>query len=389
MPITRILIVDDEAVSRNLLRKALNEYESLEIVGSVSNCRLALKKIPQVTPDIVVMDVDMPETDVIQTVLEIRKSYPDLPVLMLCARKENKNAARVLQALAAGANDYIPKSRKPPEESETQKEFSKEFFDKIRPFCLGPLIRKKPGLRESSTDLLPQAPEVSGNFFLENQVRQPVTQKTSEESRANRVDILAIGVSTGGPEALSAVLSQLPADFPVPIVIVQHMPPEFTDHLARSLNRKTPLFVKEAQDGDLLSPGTVFLAPGGRHMTVRPENNRLLIRTHSGPPENSCRPAVDVLFRSVAEYFGSRTLAVVLTGMGQDGFLGSQKIHRSGGTIFVQDEPSSVVWGMPGALARSGLAGKVLPLQNVAQEIINRIWLGRSHSSYMPVKFIA
>jgi len=354
----------------------LSVYANLEIVGSVSDCRIALSKIPQVNPDIVMLDVNMPDTDVIQTLLEIRKTHPDLPVLMLCTQKHNKNAAKVLEALAAGANDYIPRSEKLDPESGARELFCKQLLQKIKPFCRSPFKQK------SSKTLEEHHPEsTASENTLETKIKSHGTQATSTGEETDRIDILAIGVSTGGPQALDKILPQLLENFPIPIVIVQHMPSDFTTLLAKRLNTRSAIGVTEGQKGDVLRPGHAWVAPGGMHMVIQPGKNGFQIDTHMGAPENSCRPAVDVLFRSVADCYGSHTLAIILTGMGQDGLRGCEAIRESGGTIFIQDEGSSVVWGMPGALARAGLASKVLPLDTMATAIEKRVWQGRLNPS--------
>jgi two-component system chemotaxis response regulator CheB len=191
-------------------------------------------------------------------------------------------------------------------------------------------------------------------------------------SSAERPAIVAIGVSTGGPNALAAMLPALPGDLPVPVVIVQHMPPMFTRLLAERLHAQSKLKVVEGQAGMALQAGTVYIAPGDFHMEVQASGASVLVRLVQTPPENSCRPAVDVLFRSVARAYGPRVLAIILTGMGQDGLRGCETIHEAGGRVVVQDEATSIVWGMPGFVARAGLAEKVLPLDTIAAEIVRR-----------------
>ncbi len=186
----------------------------------------------------------------------------------------------------------------------------------------------------------------------------------------SRVDVVAIGVSTGGPQALATLLPQIPASFPVPIVLVQHMPAMFTKLLAERLSTQTALQVSEGVDGGMLTAGKAWIAPGDFHMTLARKGSSVCLRMHQGSPENSCRPAVDALFRSVAEVYGPHVLGVVLTGMGQDGLRGCEVIKESGGRIIVQDEASSIVWGMPGFVARAGLADAVLPLNRLAAEIV-------------------
>lgn len=375
MRITRILIIDDQATNRNMLRKMLSVYANLEIVGSVSDCRIALSKIPQVNPDLIMLDVNMPDSDVIQTLLEIRKTHPDLPVLMLCMQKHNKNAAKVLEALAAGANDYVPRSEKLPAESEAREQFRKQLLQKLKPFCRGPFKQKS--IEQNNPEYLASTSE----NVVEVEIKSHETQATCKEKETDQINILAIGVSTGGPQALDKILPLLSANFPIPIVIVQHMPSDFTNLLAKRLNSRSSIGVTEGQKGDILRPRHAWLAPGGMHMVIQPAKNGFQLNTHMGPPENSCRPAVDVLFRSVANLYGSHTLAVILTGMGQDGLRGCEAIRESGGTIFIQDESSSVVWGMPGSLARAGLADKVLSLDRMAIAVEKRVWQGRLNPS--------
>lgn len=193
--------------------------------------------------------------------------------------------------------------------------------------------------------------------------------------------IVAIGVSTGGPNALADVIPQLPAGLPVPVVIVQHMPPIFTKMLAERLASKSQIRVEEGRPGEILEPGHAWLAPGDFHMAVERSGTSVHLITHRAPPENSCRPAVDVLFRSVAEAYGPRALGVVMTGMGQDGLRGSERIREAGGRVLAQDEATSVVWGMPGFVAQAGLAEKVVPLDQIAAEIVLRVSESRGAGS--------
>jgi two-component system chemotaxis response regulator CheB len=205
-------------------------------------------------------------------------------------------------------------------------------------------------------------------------VQKPVVRRPGLPGRA---DVVAIGASTGGPNALAEVLKGFAPTFPVPILIVQHMPPLFTRLLADRLTAKTSIRVREASDGDILSPGEALIAPGDLHMIVENSGAGVRVRTYSGPPENSCRPSVDPLFRSVAEVFGRHALAVVLTGMGRDGLAGAEEIRTARGQLVAQDEASSVVWGMPGFIARAGIADAVVPLHKMAREILGRVAIGR------------
>lgn len=349
MPKIRVLVVDDAVVMRRMITEALAKDSELEIVGTAANGRIALQKIPQVNPDLITLDVEMPDMDGLTTVREIRKSHPRLPVIMFSTATQ-KGATTTLEALGAGATDYVTKPANVGSISEGLKRLESELIPKIKAHC---------GKLASRGSLFgPAAPRLR---TVTPAVRQPV-------------EVVCIGASTGGPNALATVLSGLPATFHLPVLIVQHMPPVFTQALAERFNSLGPLHCVEAIDGQVIEPGCVYIAPGGKHMEVkRDTNGRRRIATHEGPPENSCRPAVDVLFRSIAEHYGATTLAVVLTGMGQDGLRGCRNIHEKHGNIVVQDEVSSVVWGMPGHVAHDGIADAIVPLDQVSLEITRRI----------------
>jgi two-component system chemotaxis response regulator CheB len=352
-----ILIVDDAVAMRQFLSKALSSDPALAVVGVAANGRIALAKIPQLNPDLVVLDVEMPEMNGLETLAAIRKTYPSLPVIMFSALTE-RGAAVTLDALALGANDYVTKPANMGGLQDSLGYIREQLIPKIKVFCCrdaDPTASITHATPLPTTPWLPPVPLAS----------------------RRRVDIVAIGASTGGPDALAALLPCLPAEFPVPIVIVQHMPPIFTRHLAGRLRSKAALCVGEASTGETLRPGQVWLAPGDFHMVLEQQGRDIRLKLHQAPPENSCRPAVDVLFRSVVGVYGARTLAVVMTGMGQDGLRGCQQIRAAGGQILVQDEASSVVWGMPGTVAKTGLADRVLPLPQLADEIVSRVWTGR------------
>ena len=225
------------------------------------------------------------------------------------------------------------------------------------------LTRPAHAVDGKSTSVAPQEKGAESSFEL----RLPTS------NRSRRIEIVAIGVSTGGPDALTTILPALPHDFPVPIVIVQHMPPEFTRRLADQLRSKAAINVSEGATNDLIFPGHAWLAPGGHHMVVVRDKQGARLQMTMSAPENYCRPSVDVLFRSVAEAYGASTLAVVLTGLGQDGLRGCEQIRATGGQVLVQDEASSVVWGMPGAVAKAGLADQIVPLKQLSEEITRRV----------------
>ena len=351
----RILIVDDAVVIRRLVSNCLAQDTEIEVVGTAANGQIGLAQIAQVNPDLVTLDIEMPVMDGLQTLVAIRKTYPKLPVIMFSTFTE-RGAGATLDALSLGANDYVTKPANMGSVGAAMEQIRGELIPKIKALC-----RRAP----TAPAAAPPGPGA--------EARKPVAARPAALARP---EILAIGVSTGGPNALSALLPGLSGNFPVPIVIVQHMPPLFTRLLAERLAALWALPAREGEAGALLRSGEVWLAPGGFHMEVVKATDGVRLRTHEGPPENSCRPAVDVLFRSVAQVFGPRSLAVVLTGMGQDGLRGCECIREAGGQVLAQDEASSVVWGMPGAVSHAGLAEKVLPLDELAAEINRRVQAG-------------
>jgi len=359
----RVLVVDDAVVVRRIVTDVLAADPDLEVAGIAANGKIALAKIPQVNPDVVTLDVEMPEMDGLETLAAIRKIYPRLPVIMFSTLTE-RGTATTLEALTLGATDYVTKPSNVGSVSAAQQSLREQLVPKIKLFC-------GKGDRTPTSAFKPSP--------------QPVRPLASPAIPPSRIDIVAIGISTGGPNALAHVVPQFPADFPVPIVIVQHMPPVFTRLLAERLDSKSALRVCEAQAGQIVQAGRIYLAPGNYHMVVKREGTNIRIETNQDPPENSCRPAVDVLFRSVVDVYGAGTLGVIMTGMGQDGMRGCERIRDVGGQNVAQDESSSVVWGMPGFIAKSGLANSVVSLDEMASEIMRRVQksavLGRANVS--------
>jgi two-component system chemotaxis response regulator CheB len=350
----RILLVDDAVVIRRLVADVLNRDPALEVVGTAASGRIALAKIPQVNPDLVTLDMEMPEMDGLQTLTEIRKTYPTLPVIMFSTLTA-RGAAATLDALRLGANDYVTKPANVGSVAVAIERVREELIPKIKAFCakvIGPVPAVRPAWTGSAA---------------------PPPASPKAPRRVHRIDLVAIGCSTGGPNALATLVPELPAELPVPVLIVQHMPPVFTRSLAERLHAQSKIAVKEAAPGDSVEAGHAYLAPGDYHLVVDRQALRPRLRTHQGPPENSCRPAVDVLFRSAVQSYGPGVLAVVLTGMGQDGLRGCETIHEAGGQVVVQDEATSIVWGMPGFVARAGLADRILPLEQIAGEIVRRV----------------
>ncbi|MBY0280435.1 chemotaxis response regulator protein-glutamate methylesterase [Candidatus Binatia bacterium] len=366
----RVLIVDDAVVIRRLLTDCLTGDPDIEVVGAAANGRIALAKIPQVNPDLVTLDVEMPELNGLETLVELRKTHPKLPVIMFSTLTE-RGAAATLDALAAGASDYVTKPSNTGSMNIAMQRVRDELVPKIKQLTGRALVADSlpvPGQRTSPAAAAP--PRVAPVVPLQRRVTAPRSE--------GPLDVVAIGVSTGGPNALADLMPHLPADLPVPIVMVQHMPPLFTRLLAERLDGRCPLRIREGAAGTELHAGEVYIAPGGRHMIVRRDGTRVVLALNDDPPENSCRPAVDVLFRSVVAVYGGHTLGVILTGMGQDGLRGCEYVRDAGGQVVAQDEATSVVWGMPGFVARAGLADRVLPLQAIAGEIVNRVRHGRA-----------
>lgn len=351
----RVLVVDDSALIRRMISEALASDPEIEVAAAAANGRIALARIPQVNPDVVTLDIEMPVMNGLAALKELRKMYLRLPVIMFSTLTE-RGAAATLDALALGASDYVTKPSNVGGIGPALQRIREDLIPKIKAHCC-----------KVSRRIGPPAPRTPLKTSC------PVTQTPSFQSAGQRVDIVAIGVSTGGPNALGEVIPQLPQDFPAPIVIVQHMPPIFTKFLAERLSSKSQIHVVEAENMQELLRGQAYIAPGDFHVAVVRENGTVRIRTHQGPPENSCRPAVDVLFRSVAEVYGGHSLGVIMTGMGQDGLRGCQSIRDVGGKVLAQDAATSVVWGMPGFVADAGLADKVLPLQQLAGEIIKKV----------------
>lgn len=345
-PRIRVLVVDDSVVVRKVLSDVLSATPGIELAGTASNGETGLSKLEQLKPDVVTLDIEMPGMDGLKVLAEIRKRHPKLPVIMFSTLTE-RGATATLDALALGATDYATKPTNSENLSNAKDQISRDLIAKI-------------------TGLRPSPPPPTPKSVLPP---PPVAYKPVQR----RIDLVAIGTSTGGPNALAELIPQLPKEFPVPVVIVQHMPALFTRMLAERLNSRANLAVQEGQAGQKLERGGVWIAPGDHHMTVVRKGLDMVLELNQEQPENSCRPAVDVLFRSVARSYGPHALGVVLTGMGFDGAKGAKAIRDAGGEVVVQDEKSSVVWGMPGAVVASGVTDQVYALARMPQEIVRRV----------------
>jgi two-component system chemotaxis response regulator CheB len=353
------LIVDDSAVIRSLLRSVVCADAGLEVVGTAADGGTALSAIDTLRPDLVLLDVEMPVMDGLVTLRKMRAKGHKMPVIM-CSSLTQRGAKVTIEALASGATDYVAKPAGQAGREAALQALSQELLPKINALT----SQTQPVISAPRSPIfLPMAPP-------------PRTQPISSQPVA-----LAIGVSTGGPAALDILLPALPASFPLPVLIVQHMPELFTKLFAERLNGRCALRVREAVEGDPVRTGTIYIAKGNWHLEVLAASRigqPNTLHLNQGQPENHCRPAVDVLFRSVASVYGSGALALVLTGMGSDGLLGSRIIREHGGSVLAQDQASSTVWGMPGAVTNAGVAQKVLPLNAIASELLRLA--GRSYS---------
>jgi len=350
----RVLVVDDSVVIRRLVTNALEKDPLIELVGTASNGSIGMQRIQQLNPDVITLDIEMPEMDGLEMLRRVRHEFPHLRVIMFSTLTE-RGAAKTLEALTLGADDYVAKGSHQGSLDNSIARLREEMIPKVRQFFRLPEQHPIAAPKETAHAPAPASPERSAS---------------PQYTMKMRPKAVVIGVSTGGPTALGAILPALPAGFPLPILIVQHMPPLFTRLLAERINATCKLPAEEATHDCPVEPGKILIAPGDFHMKVASNGNGVRIFLDQGPRQNSCRPAVDALFTSAGEVYGGAVLAAVLTGMGQDGLRGAGILKALGATILAQDEASSVVWGMPGAVVQAGFADRVLPLDGVVPEIL-------------------
>jgi two-component system chemotaxis response regulator CheB len=389
--VIRVLIVDDSSVVRKFVASAIEGCKELKLVGEAANGREALDLFGRIQPDIITLDIEMPVMDGIETLGHIRRKDRTVPVVMFSTLTE-RGARVTLEALSRGANDYIAK----PSSLGGRKNAPDLAIDEIRQKLVahGRLRKgaKTPAVEVGSSALSPTpvradtSPPVTRpspqfrSSALNNSppiVRPPLYGhehvKLREVRRQTSFKVLGIGVSTGGPNAMVEIFKDLRVPLGVPVFITQHMPPIFTKMFAEKLKVVSGLEVFEAQAGQPVKTGEVYVAPGGYHMVVLETKNGLTIGLNQDPPENSCRPAVDVMFRSLVKVYGANVLGMILTGMGSDGVRGAEAIVAAGGEIIAQDEASSAVWGMPGAVAHAGLVSSLLSLEVISGELKRRL----------------
>ena len=348
----KILIVDDTITYRTVLKTVIQGIPNCETVATAVHGEDALEKIKDLSVDIVLLDVEMPKMDGMETLRHIKEKYPKIQVIMVSGA--NRSSANItIEALQAGALDFVSK----PDENTAGESIEKLIS------LLTPLFQQV------------QAESKEKSAYTEQVVRPtPAPEKLFQQATKlpSQIDVICIAVSTGGPKSLNEVIPMLPGDIGVPVLMVQHMPPVFTASLADSLDRRSKLRVKEAELGEPIEPNTVYIAPGGVHMDIKHGEDRTIeIDIHSDPPENSCRPAADVLFRSVAKVYGKNILAVVMTGMGSDGALGVQEMKKNGCYCINQTEETCVVYGMPRAIDEMGLADAQVDLERIAPKILS------------------
>lgn len=357
----RILVVDDAVVVRRIVTTVLNEEPGLEVVGTAPNGRIALQKIEQLNPDLITLDVEMPVMDGLETLKELRKRYPRLPVIMFSTLTE-RGAAVTMEALINGANDYVTKPANVGSVTEAMERIRSELVPKIEALT----GRPSPGRAATAARPAPARPSLS-----------TAPRRARHAATGGRVELpvqaVVIGVSTGGPNALASLVPDLPGTLRVPVLIVQHMPPMFTRLLADRLDGTSPLSVREAGHDEPVRSGQVLLAPGGKHLEVHRRGTQVYTAITEGPLENSCRPSADVLFRTASAAYGGGLLGVVMTGMGYDARRGAEHVRDVGGHVLAQDQTTSVVWGMPGAAVEAGVVDAVLPLGELAAEIARRV----------------
>jgi two-component system chemotaxis response regulator CheB len=351
----RVMVVDDSVVIRRLVTQALEQDPILEVVGTASNGAIGLQRIPQFNPDVITLDIEMPDMDGLEMLRRIRREYPLLRVIMFSTLTE-RGGAKTLEALTLGADDYVAKVSNEGSLDRSMARLRDEMIPKIKQFFHLPQVQAAV-----------QPKPANGSMAQPVRMSVPVLQSTKV-----RPKVVVIGVSTGGPTALGTILPELPAGFPLPILVVQHMPPLFTRLLAERLNSTCKLPVGEATQDGTVDPSKILIAPGDFHMKLASNGRGVRVFLDQSPRQNSCRPAVDALFASAGEVYGGAVLAVILTGMGQDGLHGVEILKARGASILAQDEASSVVWGMPGAIVNAGLADRVVALDEVVPEILRR-----------------
>lgn len=356
----QVLVVDDSRVVRSVVSSVIETAPDIEVACVAPDGSEVLSQLDEHAIDCIVLDVQMPEMDGLET-LDALQDHPTEAPVVLFSTETQEGAPTTIEALLKGADAYVPKPTTVQGLEDAAEQLRENLLPKIRSVAGAATRADEHDLETSNTA---RGTEAASSSIIEE-------SRPAELSPDHPMEVVGIAVSTGGPSAIASVLSQLPADFDAPILIVQHMPPEFTSKLAQRLNRRLSVDIREARDGDPLAPGSVFIAPGDRHLTVEKSNRGMLVRTPEGAKRNACRPSADILFEGLAEHFGSGTVAIVMTGMGSDGREGSRLVSEAGGRVIAQDEESSVVWGMPRGPVDAGIADVVTDPDGIARYLLD------------------
>jgi two-component system chemotaxis response regulator CheB len=352
----RVLVVDDSHVIRGLVSRSLSSDPAIKVVATASNGKVAIDEVTRTDIDVVVLDIEMPVMDGMTALPQLLAARPGIQVIM-ASTLTLKGASISMKALSKGAADYVPKPSSTGE-VHTAEDFKRELIAKVKTWGAIARRRRAAGPRQAGTPSAPIA-----RRFPAGPIR------LRDVPNLFRPDCIAIGSSTGGPQALFKVFQMMGKVTSLPVFVTQHMPATFTTILAEHLTQASGMPAAEAKDGEPVVPGRIYVAPGDFHMTVHAEGGRKVVRLDKNSPENFCRPAVDPMLRSLAKAYNGKVLAVILTGMGQDGLKGAQELAAAGGVIAAQDEATSVVWGMPGAVASNGLCSAVLPLSDIGSYV--------------------
>lgn len=364
----RVLVVDDTVLYRKIVSDVLAAIPGVEVVGSAHNGKAAITKLATLNPDLLTLDIEMPEMNGIEVLDHLQRHCPHVGAIMLSTLTQ-EGGAMTMRALELGAFDFIPKPQSGGM-AENRKKIESAIAPMIRAFRRSARIT---GILRSATRSAKTAMGQAGRISP-----TAIPRRLPAMLNRSKAEIIAIGISTGGPNALAKMLPMIPKDIGVPIVIVQHMPPMFTRSLANSLAAKCAISVREARQGEPILPNTALIAPGGKQMKIvaGADGKTRIIKITDDPPENSCRPSVDYLFRSVAHHYVGRATGVIMTGMGSDGTQGLKLMKQNGSTIIAQDEATSVVFGMPKEAVETGLADAVLPLNQIAEMIVKTVRMG-------------
>ena len=362
----RVLVVDDSGFFRRRVTAMLDADSRIEVVGTANDGRDAIRKTQELKPDVITMDIEMPVMDGITAVRRIMAIQPT--AILMFSSLTHQGADSTFEALEAGAVDYLPKDFS--ELSNKPEEVARILCSRV--WSIGSKRSSSQVTTRPATSPVTAKPSSSGISTAKMAVtsaRKPVTPSANK----GKFQLLAIGSSTGGPVALQEVLTRLPADFPLPIVIVQHMPGSFTEAFSKRLDQMSQIEIREARNGDMLKPGLALLAPGGKQMLIEGRPNALRVSIKESAPGQTYKPCIDMSFSSIAKSLPDKTLAIILTGMGADGCEGAKLLKQGGSTIWAQDEASCVIYGMPMAIAKAGIAEKILPLQDISSQIVSNV----------------